>query len=171
MKIIKLLLPLCVGYILANGQEKVEQLQIEWPREYEWQIVSQQDDSAQMSTIIIPGYENTNNATIMGTMRVMKAVRLSNTNEMLAHYRSHLDSGSVLTVLDKLEKGSHHWVLFKVETPVTSKYPIAESDLYIVIQGDYGLYENYVAIKESSLSKDFIRKWAKVLKSGKFISQ
>jgi len=104
-------------------------------------------------------------------MRLMKAVQFADSEETLNFYRSHIDSGTVLTVLDKQDSAVHRWVLFKVETPKTNKYPEAESDLYFVIQGEYGVFESYVAIKEASLSRQFVKKWTKILKSGELTKQ
>lgn len=171
MKIATLLILICGCCIFANAQEKIERLETAWPAQYKWKIVSQRDDSSQMNTFIIPGNESVNSATILGAIRVMKGFKLAKSEEILNYYRNHIDSGSVLTVVEQLESDSHPWVLFKVETPATRKYDVAESDLYFVIQGDFGLYENYVAIKEAFLTRDFVAKWSKVLKSSKLILQ
>jgi hypothetical protein len=48
---------------------------------------------------------------------------------------------------------------------VTNKYPEPESDLYYVIQGEYGLYENYVAVKRPKLDDEFVSKWSDIFKT------
>jgi len=44
-----------------------------------------------------------------------------------------------------------------------------ESQLYYIVQGNCSLYSNFVAIKEKSLTNEFVGKWKRVFKSSEFV--
>lgn len=160
-----ILLVLLVFHV--NAQRQREALQTEWPPEYKWQVAKR--TSSQV--YIIPGYEQVNSATIIGVIAAESGVRLSTVDTIVAYYRNQLDTGSILTVLDRSQDPTHLWVLFKVETPKTEKYPEPEADLYYVAQGDYALFDTHVAIKAPALTDTFITKWSAVLKASRIAKQ
>jgi hypothetical protein len=145
------------------GQKNIESLNTEWPPEYKWKVVKRTGDQM----FIIPGRERINRATIIGILSAMKGIKLPSVDSIISFYRSGLDTGSTLTVLDQSHDSTLLWVLFKVETPKTEKYPEPESDLYYAAQGDYALYDTHVAIKASTLAQAFIDKWSIILKGSK----
>jgi hypothetical protein len=160
--------PICISLFLlcslqGIAQKNVESLNTQWPAEYKWKTV--QRTSSQI--VIIPGDENITAASIIGVISARKGVKLPSVDSIISAYRSGLDSGSTLTVLDQSHDSTFLWVLFKVETPKTGKYPEPESDLYYIAQGDYALYDTHLAIKASSLPQDFIDKWSIILKGSK----
>jgi hypothetical protein len=169
-----LLVPLTVLFIFAlpsttHAQRKTEHLIIEWPAEYKWKIISRKDDSSESKTMIIPGYETTSNATLLGTIRVLKGARFDGFDMAMDYYKKGMDTGTTFTLLDSSSVTNHPWMIFKVETPITDKYPEPESDLYFVIQGEYAVYETYIAIKEPTLSKEFVDKWSAIFKTTRMI--
>jgi hypothetical protein len=93
-------------------------------------------------------------------------MRQSTLNDLISFYKSGMDTGSTLTVIEKSDSLPNFWVIFEVETPKTDKYPEPESDLYYVVQGDYAVFENHVAIRKPTLSEDFVLKWSKIFKYG-----
>jgi hypothetical protein len=119
--------------------------------------------------VIIPGNETTKTVSIIGTMDATFGVDSAGIAEVIDEYKNALDTGSVLTVLEKQTGKKPEWVLFKIETPVTKKYKEPESDLYYVTQGQYALYTTWVAIKKETLSKDFVAKWSKIFKQSKLV--
>ena len=166
-KIVSLTFTFLIIYFQCRSQNKNEHLQLDWPVAYKWKIVNQQNDSSIQSVTIIPGFETIKTATIMGNMIARVGVIFPKGDQMLEHYRNSIDTGSVLTVIERNDNAQYPWLIFKVETPVTAKYPEPESDLYYVIQGAYALYENYVSIKKPTLSKKFLEKWTEVFKAAK----
>lgn len=151
----------------ASSQRKIEHIVIDWPGEYNWKIVQQGKSDEGMSTVIIPGNETVSTASIIGSLTVYKAAYFPNIDSIVINYKNRTDTGSTLTVIQTAPNGKYPWVIFKVETPKTDKYPEPESDLYYVVQGKYGLYENYVAIKKPMLSDDFVKRWTDVFKTSK----
>jgi len=163
------LLPIVFSILVffVSGQSKEENLSMQWPIEYNWKVVSQVNDSTKTSTMIIPGKDKIETASIIGSVAAYIGIKYPNMDEIIKHYKEALDSGSVLTEVERNSKAKYSWVMFKVETPVTTKYSEPESDLYYIVQGRYALYENYVAIKKPNLSADFIAEWMKVFKTAK----
>ena len=153
------------------GQRKGERISIDWPGEYEWKTVQQTNDGNVQTSMIIPGNESVSTASIMGSLKAYQGVQVATIADISSHYKAGLDSGTTFTLIDKKQNTTYPWVIFKVETPRTQKYPEAESDLYYVVQGKYALYENYVAIKESRLSDDFVKKWKAIFMTSKIATE
>jgi hypothetical protein len=151
----------------AQAQRPAEHITVNWPVEDQWKVVDRQNEKDITSLTIIPGRESAQTATIVGVMSAYKGMTTSGSADIITFFRKGLDSGSVLTVLEKWGSIKPHWVIFKVETPKTSKYPEPESDLYYCVQGDYALFEDHVAIKEPTLSHSFEQKWTAIFKAGK----
>ena len=148
------------------SQEKIETLSIAWPGSQDWRTIQDKDDSLQHIQIVIPGNESTADATIIGVVKVMKGMLSQNTSDLIEYYQKSLGDGTAMTIIDKKD-GKHRWILFKVETPASKKYPIAESDLYYVLQGDYGIYETHIAIKTAKMEPEFQKKWVKIFMAAK----
>jgi hypothetical protein len=156
--------------VVSFAQGRTEYLIISWPAEYECKTVSQKDDGNVQTTMIIPGKDSVANATIVGSLSSYRELKFSNPKKIVANYKSRLDSGTVLTELETSQKDRYPWVIFKVETSASSKYPEAESDLYFVVQGKFALYENFVGIKEPSLSEEFVKKWIAIFMTYKIVT-
>ena len=161
----KATLPLFILLFLrltAIGQGRMEHIAIDWPGEYNWKTVKQKHVENKQTLMIIPGNDSISNPSIIGSLTVYRGVKFSALDNIISNYKARLDSGSNLTPLERLQKTKYPWIIFKVETPATTKYPEPESDLYYVVQGKFGLYENFVGIKAATLSDEFVKKWTAV---------
>lgn len=167
MKYLSLSLFLLTQSFFGFTQKKVERLETNWPPEFEWKIVQRQNDAQNSELVIIPGRETINDATIVGVISAAKGLKFTSCDSIIVYYRNQMDQGSSLTVLDTSKFSNNLWVLFKVETPKTLKYPDPESDLYYIAQGNFALYDTHVAIKKASLSPAFVQKWSSILASSK----
>jgi hypothetical protein len=167
MKRILSLISFLFFFSIVKGQRSSEELTTDWPIEYKWKVVGRQNGNGQSSITIIPGKETPAKATIIGVMTAFQGATTDNTDEMVAIFRKALDSGSSLTILEKNDSAKPRWVIFKIETPKTDKYPEPESDLYYCVQGEYALFENHVAIKTPALSPEFVTKWTKLFKASR----
>ena len=128
-----LLLFLTAFFLLkAIAQRPTEHLTTDWPPEYKWKIVKRQDDSIKSVIMIIPEHEKISSATIMGSIASYKNVRQSTLNELISSYKSGLDTGSTLTVIERSDSLPNCWMIFKVETPKTDKYPEPRFPIYIM---------------------------------------
>jgi hypothetical protein len=158
------LLLLCLA---AVCQGKTERIVINWPGEYNWKTVRQAHDENTQISMIIPGNDSIANPSVIGSLTVYRGTRYSNLERIVDNYKSRIDTGTTLTPIQKEQNAKYPWVIFKVETPATNKYPEPESDLYYVVQGKFGLYENYVGIKAARLSEDFVKKWTAIFMTSK----
>jgi hypothetical protein len=174
MKQIFLFISLISLTILSYGQDRKENLKIIWCEEYNWKIVSSKEDTTTHFLEIIPGKDKIESWTMLGTMMSLKNTKISKTDQLVELFRqSSLEESpnAKLTVLERNDTIKNIWVLFKIET---SKFPNdtkPESQLYYVIQGESTLYVNFIAIKEKTLSDDFIQKWTKVFKASELVYQ
>jgi hypothetical protein len=155
----------CSASISVLSQGKTEFIHIGWPEEYHWKVIQKNEDDEKLTSFIIPGKETPTTASILGSLTAYKGAKYSGLADIISNYRSRIDTGSMLTVVEKDSTGPNPWVIFKVETPANSKYPEPESDLYYVVQGKFALYENYVAVKKPSLGPDFVKEWVAVFKT------
>jgi hypothetical protein len=160
--------------ILSFGQTKKEILKIVWCEEYNWKIATNQEDNSTHLLEIIPGNDKIENWTMLGTMMSLKNTKVFKADQLIELFRqSSLEESpnAKLTVLESNDTTTNIWVLFKIETPKFPNDTKPESQLYYVIQGEKTLYVNFIAIKEKTLSDDFVQKWAKVFKASELVYQ
>lgn len=161
---------ICFG----QNATKAENLKIVWAEEYKWKIGSNQEDKTMHFLEIIPGNETIDKWTMLGTMMSLKNVKISKTDQVVEMFRqSSLKESpkAKLTVLESNDTTKNIWVLFKVETPSFPNDTKPESQLYYAIQGEATLYVNFIAIKQKTLSTDFVDKWSNIFKSSELVYQ
>ena len=169
--ILTFLIPFAINLF---GQTKSESLKIIWPEEYKWKIGSNQENNTMHFMELIPGNEKITKWTMMGTMMSLKNVKITSTDQVVQMYtESSLKESpkAKLTVIEKSDSTKNIWVLYKIETPSFPNDPKPESQLFYALQGDTTLYVNFIAIKEKTLSEDFINKWTKVFKTSELVYQ
>jgi len=157
--------------VSAFGQEI---LKIDWPDEYNWKIGSTQEDGKVHMIELIPGNETVDKWTIIGTMMSVKGVKnipMDNAVKMMFDQAKQNAPKATVTLIEKNESGQNHWVIFKIETPRSNNDKNPESQLYYIIQGEASLYINFVAIKEKTLSKEFVDKWTTIFKNAELVYQ
>ena len=153
------------------GQERRQNLKILWPEEYQWKIISNNENNTEHTIELIPGKEEPDKWTMLGMMSSFKNTIVPNVEIIIKIYEEATLKESPLaklTILEKSKEGDGIWVLFKVESPSFPNDPKPESQLWYVIQGEKTLHSMFIAKKEKTLSKEFIKKWSKVFKSGEF---
>lgn len=158
----------------GQPQTKEENLKIVWCEEYKWKIASNQEDATTHFLEIIPGKDKIEKWTMLGTMMSLKNTKITKTEQVVEMYRqSSLKESpkAKLTVLESNDTAKNIWVLFKIETPSFSNDPNPESQLFYAIQGEATLYINFIAVKEKTLSNDFVTKWTKVFKGSELVYQ
>ena len=151
------------------GQPKTEHLTTDWPAEYKWQVVNRKNDGQKQSVVIIPRNETARNATIIGVMTAYRGKHFSDMDQLIKQYKNALDTGSVLTIVQRADSAANPWVIFKIETPRNYKYAEPESDLYFVMQGEYAVFEDHVAVKEASLRSEFVARWSEIFRGSKLV--
>lgn len=156
----------------ALGQEKIENLKIIWPEEYKWKIGSNQEDASVHMIELIPGNEEIDKWTIMGTMMSIKGAKnipMDNFMKLIFDQAKQNASKAKATLIEKEEGDKNHWIIFKIESPRFNNDESPESQLYYVIQGESSLYSNFVAVKEAVLSDKFVEKWKEVFKKSELV--
>jgi hypothetical protein len=151
----------------AKAQGSKEYISLDWPPEYKWKVVDRKNDKNTKCVTIIPGDETVKNATIVGNLTAYMGAHYEKPSDLVKIFSDALDAGAKLSVIDSSTVLPQIWVIFKVETPKTDKYPEPESDLYYVVQGQAAVYDNHVAIKEPFIKPDFEKKWIEVFKTAK----
>ena len=171
MRIMLLVFLFMTNVCRLQAQRPTEHVETDWPKEYKWKVAGHQNKGNVETIYIIPGNETPKTASILGSIEAFKGLRYSSIHDIITDYQKHLDTGSTLTMVTMQDSAGPMWVIFKVETPVTLKYPEPESDLYYVLQGEYALYEDHVAIKQPNLSPEFVDKWSKIFKTSRLVKQ
>ena len=152
------------------GQEK-EVLKIDWPKEYEWKVVHNYESDKTDFIILIPKNENENNWTIRCSSMIFRNTPLSNVDFIIKHYENNFSKqipSAKFTLLEKSNEEKNFWFISKIENPSPSLEAESDSVLLYIIQKENTLYQVMIAVKEKTLSKEFIKKWSKVFRSGEF---
>ena len=160
--------------ITSFGQSTTENLKIVWPEEYKWKVGSNQEDQAQQMIELIPGNETVDKWTIIGTMMSIKGAKNIPMDIAMNTMFDQAKQNAIkptLTLIERNDTARNAWIIFKIEAPKFKNDKNPESQLYYIIQGQSSLYSNFVAIKEKTLSKAFIEKWAKIFKSSELVYQ
>ena len=163
------------------GQEKRLALEINWPKEYEWEVVDKLDKDSIYVRKIIPKGENEKNPSIICQALAVKPPdiykvdftikKLKGLPEELIEELPPIKT----TVLEKKEENDGFWELFKIENRYHYDYrqdifQIYSELVYIRQKGDI-IYRIYVLVKENSLSEEFVKKWSKIFKEGKLVNE
>lgn len=156
------------------AQDKIENLKVNWPEEYQWKIGNNQEDASVHFIELVPGKESIDKWTIIGTMMSLKNVKNMPMDKAVDLFFTQTKQGAPeakLTVLEKNQETKYPWVLFKIEVEKYLNDSNPESQLYYIIQGESSLYVNLVGIKEKKISQKFEEKWTKVFKSSEIVFQ
>lgn len=155
------------------GQNIQESLQIDWPQEYAWKIVTnQRSDSAQVLQVILQKEEVTK-WTIMGHVAANKGLSLDKMEDAMNEFIKSARIKSPKAKLTHLEgdnSAKNPWILFKIEAESFINDPNPESQLYYLVQSESFFYSSFVALKEKKLSNEFVKKWSQIFKSSKIIT-
>jgi hypothetical protein len=146
---------------LTYRQGKIESLKIVWPEEYKWKVGSDQEDKNVHRIELVPGSETVEKWSIIGTMLSIKGAKNVPMNvamNMTFDQAKPNVPKAKLTLIEKDEKSTHPWILFKIEFPTFKNGKNSESQLYYIVQGDQSLYSNFVAVKEKRLNSEFVAK-------------
>jgi hypothetical protein len=157
---------------LRSHAQNQEYLKIVWAEEYQWKVLSNQENDATHMLELIPGGESAENWTMLGTMISYKNTRIAQADQLIAIYGEVAKGQSASAVVTELERhavGERLWVLFKVETPSFPNDPRPESQLYYAVQGEVTLYVNFIALREKQLSDAFTEKWSKIFKASELV--
>ena len=166
----------CLLLIIANMSAKAQDeiLNVPWPTEYKWKVLSDTTVGIVHMTEYIPAKENKDNWTLKTVMVILSNPELhtipmdTNMKMMAANAKRGAPKARV-TVLEENDTASDPYVFFTVETPYFDKDPKPLSQLFYVIEGKNGQYFSYISIKEPKLTQSFIEKWSKFLRQAELM--
>lgn len=148
---------------------QTDTLKIAWPED--WKLATNQKTRTQIMMEYIPKKENINHWSIIGTTNIYfgkAGVPIEAPMNITFAGAQQSTMNPVLTLLDKNTEGDHPWILFKIEAESFKNDPHPESQLYYVVEGDNDLFSNFVAVKKSTLSKEFTDQWTEIFKTSHF---
>ena len=174
MKKVVVFFTLFAPAMICFGQPAHETLKIMWPEEYKWKVGSNQDNSKTQLVEMVPGKETIDKWTIMGTMVTIRGLKNVSMDAAMNATFSQAQQNAidpVLTLVERNDTAKNAWIIFKIEAAKFKNDNTPESQLFYVIQGESALYSNFVAIKQKTLSKEFVDKWAKIFESSQLVDQ
>jgi hypothetical protein len=159
---------------LSSFGQTSESLKIFWPEEYSWQVGSIQENESLHIMELIPSNEKIESWSIIGTMMAIKGAKdvpMEMAMNLMFDSAKENAPKAKLTLIEMNEEVRNPWVIFKIEAPSFHNDPKPESQLYYIVQGESTLYSNFVAVKEKSLDRKFVRKWQDVFKASELVVQ
>lgn len=165
MKKIIAILSLIIISLSSYSQEKIN---FDFPKEYNWKVLSNNEDDYMEVTEYIPEKDNAENWELLIQITRFNGnnIPLDTITNLLFHETKKTAPKAKLTHLEKEES---KWILFKIESPEFIENPTAESQLWYIIHGDDSMFICFIAIKEKKLKKKFIKEWSQIFKSGNII--
>jgi len=154
---------------LAYSQES---LKIVWPEQYEWKLLSNQENDNVHLIEIIPGKEKAKNWSMLGQMMSIKGVRnvpMDKAKDLMFDQTKINTPNAKLTFFEKDEETEYPWILFKIENPKFNNDKKPESQLWYIRQGKTALFVNFIAVKKKQLEDDFVREWSEIFKSSEVV--
>lgn len=167
-KLILILSLLSISQFLAAQ----ESLMINWLEEYEWEVLSNQEDDKMHILELIPGAETAESWTMLGQMMSIKnmtGVSMDEAKELIFSQSKESAVEPKLTFLEKDEADEYPWILFTIESPRFNNIDQPESQLWFIRQGATSLYMSFIAKKQATLDEEFIKTWSKVFKESKVV--
>ena len=168
----KQLMVMLLLLIAARWSYSQESLKIVWLEEYEWKVLTNEENDNLHLLEIIPGQDRPKRWTLLGQMMSIKgALNLSmdEAQKLMFEQSKANYTEVVLTSIEKDEDHEYPWILFKIEMPTMKKTKKAESQLWYVRQGKTALFVNFIAKKDKKLDDAFVKKWSKVFKSSEIV--
>ena len=156
------------------GQEKEELLEINFPEEYDWNVVTNVENDDVRVIQLVPEQESKEDWSILLSYVYFKNLEKYNVellkNIAIESYKEDAPKGRV-TILGESKKNERAWVLYKIENPEFIDKKNNGALLYYTLQGDKNIHSLSVEIKEKSLSEEFVKKWSKVFKESRLVNE
>jgi hypothetical protein len=156
------------------GQEKEELLEINFPEEYEWNVVTNVENDDIRIIELVPAQENKEDWNLLFTYAYFKNPKKYNVEFLKNFYIEALKEKAPkgrVTILEESKKGERAWVLYKIENPEFLEKKHQGALLYYFLQGDKNTHVFSIEVKEKSFSEEFVKKWSKVFKEGRLVNE
>ncbi|MBN4065754.1 tetratricopeptide repeat protein [Candidatus Amoebophilus asiaticus] len=156
----------------GTEQQGGESLMLEWPKNENWKVGDDQENSEQRVLDLIHTNETIDNWTELGNMTTMKGITgvpMDKAMNLMFDQTKQNAPKAKLTFIEKEENTEYPWIIFTIESPGFKNDKIPESQLWYIVQGKQALYTNFIAIKKASIPADLKDKWTKFFKTGKIL--
>jgi len=168
----KLICLALICFTIHSQAQEQETIMIEWPKQYNWEVLSNNESDQMHRMEIVPKNETGENWTILGQMMSIKGahnISMEKAKELMYKQIKMNAPGAIISTLQKDEDLQLPWILFKIECPKFEDNNNPESQLWYIKQGLNALYINFVAIKKASLDDVFIDRWGQVFIGSKLV--
>lgn len=158
--------------VMTNLSFAQESLKIVWLEQYEWKLLSNEEDGNIHMMEVIPGKETAENWTMLGQMMSIKGalnMPMEEAKNTMFEQTKVSSPNAKLTVLEKDEQDEFPWILFKIENSGNKGTKNPESQLWYIRQGKTALYVNFIAKKKKKLKADFVQTWGEVFKNSEIV--
>lgn len=138
-----------------------EALRIEWPDEYRWKKVLDQENEEIRVIEIIPEKDSVDNWTILGQMLCIKNMPdadVKKVSDMIFQEIKKSSPEAKMKIVEYQPDDQYPWIIFTIESPQYEDTGTPESQVWYFRQGLQSFYMNFVAVKQKKLSKKFVKK-------------
>jgi len=156
----------------GNEQQLGESLRLDWPKDENWKIGSNQENEQMVMIELIHSDETLENWTEIGSMISIKGAKnipMDKVMSMMYDQAKENAPKAKLTFIEKDESVEYPWIIFTIESPSFKNDKTPESQLWYIIQGKASLYTNFRAVKEKTIPSHLKEKWIKFFKTGKIV--
>jgi len=169
----KLILSLSCLFVLSTISAQ-ETLNIAWPDEYNWTLLSNHEDEKLQILEIIPANQTKDNWSLLGQMTAVKGstkITMDKAKDLMFSQTKQNAPNATITEIERNETAEHPWIIFKVECPSFTNDSNPESQLWYIIRSDNALYMNFIASKTDKLSPAFADMWSHIFKNSQISNQ
>ena len=154
------------------GQEIEETLEVPWPKEQKWKQLYDKKGLTSRLVAYIPDKESETNWTIKGRILYLYYAAENDVADVIDTYKDTFENNAPNAKMKVLEiSKDRKTAIFKIENPSPSLEAESDSVLLYIIQKENTLYQVMIAVKEKSLSEEFVKKWSKVFKEGRLVNE
>src|SRR5665213_127438 len=152
------------------GQQKREGYLLSWPDQEHWKVGSSHDNDQMFMVELTRDSESLTNWTEMGSMISYKGVTGKNVEEMRDSFFTTTKKScpnAKLTTLSKDLSAKYPSIIFSIECSGYADGSGPESQVWQVVQGQYGLYVNQRDLKVSIIPEKVKMKFVEFFRTGK----
>jgi hypothetical protein len=167
----KLILFLLLIPILGFSQKR-DSLVIKFPEKYHLTLKNNRENAQQIFREWIPENQTWENYDIIFTQSIIKEgefVSLAYYKELLVNRLQQKTEGFKYTELEKKGDEMAGHLIFKCESDAILGSDAKESQIYFLTKGKHFFFVNIIALKTSSLPKDFVEEWFNIFKQSNFL--
>lgn len=169
MKIISLFL---LFVSILGFSQKRDSLVLKFPEKYHLSLKNNQENAVQIFREWIPENQTWENYDIIFTQSIIKEgefVSIDYYKDNMVKLLQQSTVGFKYTELDRKGDEMNGYLIFKSESESIKNSDGKESQIYFLTKGKHYFFVNIVALKTSSLPKEFVEEWLNIYKQSNFV--